>query len=103
MKPASPFEASRVAFVTSEMAPWSKAGGLGDVAAALPDALARLGHELRVFVPLYDTPATAQLTLQPVEAAQQVPLQVGEGSTWPSTRAPRPHSTSDCRPEALKS
>lgn len=44
----------RVLFVTSEMAPWVKTGGLGDVAGALPKALRALGHDVRVFVPAYD-------------------------------------------------
>lgn len=30
----------QVVFVTTEVAPWSKVGGLGDVMAALPSALA---------------------------------------------------------------
>jgi len=38
-------------FVASEVAPWSKTGGLGDVAAALPAALARRGHRVRVVTP----------------------------------------------------
>lgn len=35
------------------MAPYSKTGGLGDVAGALPKALARRGHEVCVVTPLY--------------------------------------------------
>jgi starch synthase len=42
-----------VLFVTSEMAPWVKTGGLGDVAAALPAALHRAGHDVRVLLPAY--------------------------------------------------
>ncbi len=42
-----------VLFASSEVAPWSKTGGLGDVAAALPRALARRGHEVTVVTPLY--------------------------------------------------
>ena len=42
-----------ILFASSEVAPWSKTGGLGDVAAALPRALARLGHEVVVVTPLY--------------------------------------------------
>ncbi len=42
-----------IAYATSEVAPWSKTGGLGDVAAALPKALARLGHRVTVFSPRY--------------------------------------------------
>ncbi|MEW6432855.1 MAG: glycogen synthase GlgA [Myxococcota bacterium] len=43
----------RVLFLASEVAPFSKTGGLGDVAGALPAALAALGHEVLVVTPLY--------------------------------------------------
>ena len=42
-----------ILFATSEMAPWVKTGGLGDVAAALPAALRRAGHDIRVLLPAY--------------------------------------------------
>lgn len=42
-----------VLFLSSEVAPWSKTGGLGDVAGALPRALALRGHRVRVVTPLY--------------------------------------------------
>jgi starch synthase len=42
-----------VLFLSSEVAPFAKTGGLGDVAAALPRALHRKGHDVRVFMPLY--------------------------------------------------
>ncbi len=44
---------SSILFATSEMAPWVKTGGLGDVAAALPAALRRAGHDIRVLLPFY--------------------------------------------------
>jgi starch synthase len=43
----------RVLFVTPECAPLAKAGGLGDVSAALPAALRGLGIEVRVLLPAY--------------------------------------------------
>jgi starch synthase len=46
--------ALNVLFVASEIAPYAKTGGLADVAAALPRYLHRAGHDVRVFVPLYD-------------------------------------------------
>ncbi len=43
----------RVLFVTSEIAPWQKTGGLGDISAALPGALAQAGVDVRILVPAY--------------------------------------------------
>ena len=39
--------------VTSEAHPYAKTGGLAEVAAALPDALGRLGHEVTIVLPRY--------------------------------------------------
>ncbi len=45
----------RILAVTSEMVPYAKTGGLADVMGALPKYLADAGHDVRVFVPFYDT------------------------------------------------
>lgn len=42
-----------IIFASSEVAPFSKSGGLGDVAAALPRALAQRDHNVVVLTPLY--------------------------------------------------
>src|SRR5512135_454269 len=42
-----------VLYVASEVAPFSKSGGLGDVSEALPGALAARGHRLAVVTPRY--------------------------------------------------
>ncbi len=42
-----------VAFVTPEMGPFVKTGGLADISAALPKALVRLGHRVSVLLPRY--------------------------------------------------
>src|SRR4051794_23232282 len=43
----------KILYVASEVAPYSKSGGLADVAHALPRALSARGHEVRVVTPLY--------------------------------------------------
>jgi starch synthase len=48
-----------VLFATSEITPWVKTGGLGDVAAALPPALRAAGIDVRVLVPCYPALAAA--------------------------------------------
>jgi hypothetical protein len=42
-----------IVFVASEVAPWSKTGGLGDVMGSLPAALAHRGHRVMVIAPRY--------------------------------------------------
>ncbi|MDR0325228.1 MAG: glycogen synthase GlgA [Oscillospiraceae bacterium] len=43
----------KILFATSEAAPFAKAGGLGDVAGALPAAMAGSSYGVRVILPLY--------------------------------------------------
>ena len=38
---------------SSEISPYSKVGGLGDVVRSLPRALRRMGHRVSVVTPLY--------------------------------------------------
>lgn len=45
--------ATRVLYVAAEAVPFAKAGGLGDVAGALPQALRRLGVDVRLMIPAY--------------------------------------------------
>ncbi|KAJ6371333.1 hypothetical protein OIU77_001772 [Salix suchowensis] len=49
-----------VIVVAAECAPWSKTGGLGDVAGSLPKALARRGHRVMVVAPRYGNYAEPQ-------------------------------------------
>ncbi|MBU2007546.1 glycogen synthase [Patescibacteria group bacterium] len=43
----------KIVSISAEVAPFSKDGGLADVAKSLPKALKRLGHEIIVITPLY--------------------------------------------------
>ncbi len=45
----------KVAFVSSEVFPFAKTGGLADVAGSLPIELKNLDHDVKVFMPKYNT------------------------------------------------
>lgn len=52
-----------IVFVTAEITPFSKVGGLADVSSALPKALRTLGHRVLVISPLYRGIATDRYSL----------------------------------------
>lgn len=41
----------KILFVTTDLAPFSKAGGLGDVSKSLPKAMSGMGHDVRIVMP----------------------------------------------------
>ena len=44
----------KIVFISTEVAPWSKTGGLGDVVGSLPVELAKRGHKVMTVSPRYD-------------------------------------------------
>lgn len=56
----------RVLYVSSELYPLVKAGGLGDVSAALPPALRRVGVDARLFLPRFPAFREGILDQEPV-------------------------------------
>jgi starch synthase len=63
----------RVLFVTPELAPWVKSGGLGDVSGGLPAALRAIGVDARLLVPAYPALRAACAEAKPVTE----PLRLG--------------------------
>jgi len=53
-----------VVYVTSELAPPAQAGGLADVAASLPKAVASHGHRVDIFLPFYKGLQEADLSVE---------------------------------------
>ena len=45
----------KIAFISAEVVPYSKTGGLADVSSAIPKALNELGHETIIITPLYSS------------------------------------------------
>ena len=61
----------KIAFAASESTPFAKTGGLADVVGALPAELAKLGHEVSLFLPIY-TRVRKFIAAEPKYAVSQV-------------------------------
>lgn len=64
----------RILIAASEAAPFAKTGGLGDVVGALPKELAKLGHEVVVFLPRYKSIDLARYRTQRLDWTVTVPI-----------------------------
>jgi len=72
----------KICFVASEIAPLAKTGGLADVAGVLPKHLHALGHDVRVFMPLYSSMGNFGSQGTPLDTARHVPLALGPHRYW---------------------
>ncbi len=67
-------EPLKILYLSVEVVPFAKTGGLADVAGALPKAIKALGHDIRVIMPLYGFMNRTALDLKPVVEALSVPI-----------------------------
>ena len=70
----------KVLFVTPELAPWMKSGGLGEISSSLPAALHEAGVDVRILVPAYAS------LLAAFPAANPVAELPGAGGELPDSR-----------------
>ncbi|HEX8034568.1 MAG TPA: glycogen synthase GlgA [Ktedonobacterales bacterium] len=66
--------ALRILIVASEGVPYVKTGGLADIIGALPRALRRLGHDVRVVLPRYKSVDTERWHLRTVISDLPIPM-----------------------------
>jgi len=74
--------ALKILFVTPEVEPFVKIGGLADMVGALPKDLARLGHDVRVVCPAYGS-VKRDAAWRPL--AEPLGVDVGAAAQWART------------------
>ena len=67
-----------VAFVSSEVFPFAKTGGLADVAGALPKALEKLGCKVKIFLPKYYSIDEAKFGLHYNWEIGEIPIKISD-------------------------
>ena len=67
-----------ILMISAEMAPFAKVGGLGDVVDALARALAAVGHDVRVVLPLYQDLDRERENITPIKGLPPLSLRVGQ-------------------------
>ncbi len=77
----------KILFVTSELFPFVKTGGLADVSAALPQMLTELGHEVRIIVPKYGAIDSRKYKIHDVVRLKDLTLKIGEKDVVFSVRS----------------
>lgn len=66
--------ALKILYLSAEVVPFAKTGGLADVAGALPKAIRALGHDIRVMMPRYGRIEFDRFGLKPLLAEVAVPM-----------------------------
>ncbi len=70
-------ESLKICFVSSEVSPFAKTGGLADVAAALPAALKNMDQDVRLMMPKYRTINDRKYVLRDVIRLREVKVELG--------------------------
>ncbi len=68
----------KILFVTSEVVPFVKTGGLADVSSALPQRLSEMGHEVRIVVPKYGAVDDRKFKIHEVVRLKDLKIQIGD-------------------------
>lgn len=67
-----------ILFVSSELYPFAKESGIGDVAYALPLALKLLGHDVRIIFPKYGAVSEKKHKIHYVNRLRDLPIKMGD-------------------------
>jgi len=68
----------KILFVSSEVYPFVKTGGLADVSSALPQMLSELGHEVRIVIPKYGAVDDRKFKIHEIVRLKDLQIKIGD-------------------------
>jgi starch synthase len=77
----------KIMYISSEIAPFAKTGGLADVAASLPKAIKNLNHDIRLFTPKYTSINERKYTLREVIRLKDIEIHLGNKKVKASVKS----------------
>lgn len=77
----------KILFVTSEVLPFIKTGGLADVSSALPQKLLEMGHTIRLVVPKYGAIDERKFKIHEVVRLKDLTMKIGQKEVVYSLRS----------------
>src|SRR6188768_2298800 len=75
------FPQRSILFVSSEVYPYAKTGGLADVSSALPQALREFDHDVRVIMPKYGFIGEKKQKIHIINRLQGMDFKIGSNMT----------------------
>ncbi|MDT8322755.1 MAG: glycogen synthase GlgA [Bacteroidota bacterium] len=67
-----------ILFVSSEVVPFAKTGGLADVSAALPQVIRELGHDIRIIMPKFAAVSDRKFKIHDIKRLTDMPIELGD-------------------------
>ncbi|MDH7515548.1 MAG: glycogen synthase GlgA [Bacteroidota bacterium] len=76
-----------ILFVSSEVVPFAKTGGLADVSGALPQTIRELGHDIRIIMPKFAAVSERRFKIHDIKRLTDIPVTVGERNLLGSVKS----------------
>lgn len=76
-----------ILFVASEVLPFAKESGVGDVSHALPIAVKELGHDIRVMMPKYGTISERKNKIHEINRLREIPINMGKFTEYATIKS----------------
>ncbi|MAT39290.1 MAG: glycogen synthase GlgA [Ectothiorhodospiraceae bacterium] len=76
-----------ILYVSSEVVPFAKTGGLADVSGALPQVIREMGHDIRIIMPKYATVSDRKFKIHDIKRLTDMPIEIGDKTYLSSVKS----------------